>query len=160
RAAMEGVLRAEDSEYVHHTRVASRRLRSILPLFAECLSRKACDRWRKQLRRLTRALGEARDTDVQITCGQGFLDRDASAEDRPGVGRLLLRLQQRRHVLQGSVLEALAWFVASQVTEEMEQTLTELAKASQTSGVYTPGHYVYRQTGKVMCDQLKALQAY
>src|SRR5262249_20671981 len=71
-----------------------------------------------------------------------------------------LRLQQRRHVLQGSVLEALAWFVASQVTEEMEQTLTELAKASQTSGVYTPGHYVYRQTGKVMCDQLKALQAY
>ena len=99
-AAMEGVRRAEDSECVHHMRVASRRLRSILPLFAVCLSRKACDRWRKQLRRLTRALGEARDTDVQIACVQCFLDREASAQERPGVERLRLRLQQRRHVLQ------------------------------------------------------------
>jgi CHAD domain-containing protein len=160
RAAMEGVRQAEDSECVHHTRVASRRLRSILPLFATCLSRKACDRWRKQLRRLTRALGEARDTDVQIACVQGFLDQEASAQERPGVERLLLRLQQRRHVLQESVLEALERFAASQITEEIEQILTQLARASQTSSVETPGHYMYRQTGKVMWDQLKALQAY
>src|SRR5713101_131347 len=159
-AAMEGVRRAEDSECVHHMRVASRRLRSILPLFAVCLSRKACDRWRKQLRRLTRALGEARDTDVQIACVQCFLDREASAQEHPGVERLRLRLQQRRHVLQESVLEALERFVASRGTEEMGQTLIQLAKASQASGVDTPGHYVYRQTRKVMRDQLKALQAY
>src|SRR5438067_12983949 len=59
------VHQTEDSEYVHRMRVASRRMRSFLPLFALCLSRKTCDRWRKQLRRFTRALGEARDTDVQ-----------------------------------------------------------------------------------------------
>ena len=158
--AIECVRQAEDSECVHHMRVASRRLRSILPLFAVGLSRQACDRWRKQLRRLTRALGEGRDTDVQSACVQRFLDREARAQERPGVERLRLRLQQRRHVLQESVLEALERFVASQVTEEMEQTLTQLAKTSQTSGVDTPGHYVYRQTGKVMRDQLKALQAY
>src|SRR5437867_3068116 len=50
------VLQTEDRECVHRVRVASRRLRSFLPLFAVCLSRKTCDRWRKQLRRLTRAL--------------------------------------------------------------------------------------------------------
>src|SRR5262245_17223097 len=82
-AAVEGVRRAEDSECVHHLRVASRRLRSILPLLAVCLLRQACERWRKQLRRLTRTLGEARDIDVQSACVQHFLDHEASAEERP-----------------------------------------------------------------------------
>lgn len=159
-AAIEGVRRAEDSECVHDMRVASRRLRSILSLLAVCLSRQTCDRWRKQLRRLTRALGEARDTDVQIAGVQRFLDQEASAQERPGVERLLLRLQQRRQALQRSVLEALDRFVASRLTEEMEQALTQLAHASRASGVDTPGHYVYRQTGTAIRARLKALQAY
>src|SRR5215470_19289049 len=99
-AALEGVRRAENSECVHDMRVASRRLRSVLPLLTLCLRRKTCDRWQKQLRHLTRGLGKARDTDVQITCVQHFLDQEASTYERPGVERLLLRLQQRRQALQ------------------------------------------------------------
>jgi len=159
-AAMKGVRRAEDSECVHHLRVASRRLRSILPLLAVCLARQTCHRWRKQLRRLTRSLGEARDTDVQIACVQRFLDQEARTHERPGVERLLLRLQQRRQALQESVLVALERLVASRLSKEMGQTLTQLAAAYQAWGADTPGHYVYRQVGKAMRDRLKALQAY
>src|SRR5262249_30426429 len=151
-----GVRRAEDSECVHDLRVASRRLRSIVPLLAVCLSQQMCGRWRKQLRRLTRALGEARDLDVQSACVQRFLDREASPQERPGVERLLLRLQQRRQGLQESVLEALERFVARQLIEEMEQALTQLAQASQASGGDTPGHFVYRQTGKGIREHLEA----
>ena len=97
------VPQTEDRECVHRVRVASRRLRSFLPLFALCLSRKTCDRWRKQLRRLTRALGEARDTDVQIACVEQVLEQQASREERPGLERLRLRLQQRRRALQAPV---------------------------------------------------------
>jgi len=158
--AMEGVRRAEDSEYVHDMRVASRRLRSVLPLFAACLSRQTCDRWRKPLRRLTRALEEARDTDIQIACVHHFLDHEANAQERHGAERLLLRLQQRRHALQGPMVEASERFVASQLTEEMEQTLTHLAHASRVSGADTPGRYVYRKTRKAIRARLKALQAY
>lgn len=158
-AAMEGVRRAQDSACVHHMRVTLRRLRSILPLLAVCLSRRTCDRWRKQLRRLTRALGEARDTDVQIACVQRFLDQEASPQERPGVARLLLRLQQRRHVLQGPVLEALERCAASRLTEAMGQTLTHMAHAHRACSADTPGHYVYRQTGKVIRARLRALQA-
>jgi len=159
-AAVEGVRRGEDSECVHHLRVASRRLRSTLSLLAVCLGRQTCDRWRKQLRRLTRALGEARDTDVQSACVQHFLDREASAQERPGVERLLLRLQQRRQALQEAVLEALERFVARQRPKEMEQTLTHLAHAHRACGADTPGHYVYRQTDTAIRARLKALQAY
>src|SRR5262249_37181006 len=159
-AALEGVRRAEDSECVHDMRVASRRLRSLLPLLTLCFRRKTCDCWQKQLRHLTRGLGKARDTDVQITCVQHFLDQEASAQERPGVERLLLRLQQRRQTLQESVLEALEQFVASRLIEEMEQTLTQLAAAHQAGGAETPGYYVYRQLWKALRTQLKALQAY
>lgn len=159
-AAMEGIRRAKDSECVHDMRVASRRLRSILSLLARCLSRKTCDRWREQLRRLTRALGEARDADVQIACVQHFLDQAAGPRERPGVERLCLRLQQRRQGLQEAVLEALERFVASGLTEEMGQTFTQLAQAHQVSGADTPGYYMYRQIGQAMRTRLAALQAY
>jgi CHAD domain-containing protein len=159
-AAMEGVRRAEDSECVHDMRVATRRLRSILPLLTMCLGRKACDRWWKQLRRLTRGLGEARDTDVQIAGVQHFLEQEASAQERPGVERLLLRLRQRRQALQESVLEACERFVASRLTEEMGHTLTQLASAHQAGSADTPGYYVYRQLWKAIRTRLKALQAY
>ena len=55
RAEMDGVRHAEGPECVHRMRVASRRLRSVLPLFAPSLSLQTRARWRKQLRRVTRA---------------------------------------------------------------------------------------------------------
>ena len=154
------VHQTEDSECVHDMRVASRRLRSFLPLFAECLSRKACNRWRKQLRRLTRALGEVRDTDVQIACVKDFLEHQASLEERPGIERLLLRLQQRRQALQEPVGQAIERFTASQLAEEMEQTLMQLVYVSQASGADIPGPYVYRKIRKVVRVRLKAFQVY
>lgn len=154
------VPRTEDSECVHRMRVASRRLRSFLPLFALCLSRKTCDRWRKQLRRLTRALGEIRDVDVQITCVEHFLGHQASREERPGIERLLLRLQQRRRALQAPVEQAIERFTASQLAEEMEQTLMHLVYVSQASGADIPGPYVYRKLRKAIRTRLKALQRY
>jgi len=140
--------------------VASRRLRSFLPLFALCLPRKTCDRWRKQLRRLTRALGEARDIDVQIACVEHVLEQQASLEERPGLERLLLRLQQRRHALHAPVGQAIERFSASQLAEEMEQTLMHLVYVSQASGADIPGPYVYRQIRKAVRARLKAFQRY
>jgi len=67
-AERDEVRQTEDRECVHRMRVASRRLRTVLPLLATSLSRQTCARWRKQSRRITRALGAARDTDIQMAC--------------------------------------------------------------------------------------------
>jgi putative phosphoesterase len=61
-----GVRKAEDVECVHRMRVASRRLRAVLSLSPGCVGRKELRRWRREIRSLTRALGEARDADVQL----------------------------------------------------------------------------------------------
>lgn len=72
-AELQGVLKDDDIEYVHRSRVATRRIRAAFPLFAECLPAERQRTWGKQIRRLTRSLGEARDLDVQVEFVRTFL---------------------------------------------------------------------------------------
>ncbi len=60
-AALEG-----DTSAVHQARVASRRLREALPVFGAALHRRRVRRLGTRLRRLTRALGEVRESDVLL----------------------------------------------------------------------------------------------
>src|SRR5207244_2764377 len=53
----------KDPEYVHQLRVGTRRAGAAVEIFSLCLSGKAYKAARKQLRRLRRAAGEARDWD-------------------------------------------------------------------------------------------------
>jgi CHAD domain-containing protein len=59
-----GTREGRDPEELHKMRVASRRLRAALATFAPLLPRKRLDRRRRELRRLTRALGTVRECDV------------------------------------------------------------------------------------------------
>src|SRR5690242_19716355 len=54
----------KDIENVHQLRVATRRTAAALRMFAMCLPQKRAKTARKQLRRLRRAAGDARDWDV------------------------------------------------------------------------------------------------
>ena len=71
---IDGVRKAEDIECIHDMRVATRRMRSALALFERCLSGKNYKKWNKQMRSVTRALGIARDADVQMDFLQEFMD--------------------------------------------------------------------------------------
>ncbi len=67
-----------DPEHVHQLRVATRRGRAVLDVFAVCLPAKVVKRARRALRDLRRAAGEARDWDV-------FLQTLAERQRRPPV---------------------------------------------------------------------------
>ena len=60
-------------------RVASRRLRAALPLFRTCFPAKQYTRWMHEIAIITRALGEARDTDVQIAYLTRYGKKSAAA---------------------------------------------------------------------------------
>jgi CHAD domain-containing protein len=156
----EGVRRAEERRPLHRMRVASRRLRSLLPWFAVCLPRKQCALWRKEMRRLARGLGEARDTDVQIASVEHYLDADSQEQDRLGVRRLLLRLQQQRQQQQEHVITALDRLERGHVLEKMEDTLHGLAAQAHAHQVEAQSPYVYRKARKVIQARLNALLAY
>ncbi|MBI1370758.1 MAG: CHAD domain-containing protein [Planctomycetes bacterium] len=131
---MHGARRAEDIEFVHQLRVASRRLRNALDLFDEALPRKLARRWTKQIRRLAKAMGAARDLDVQMVVVEKYLKELKAAGDRehrPGVERLLLRLSQQRGDVQPDVAGALDRFESSGTLEQMRESLVGMKVAAR-----------------------------
>jgi CHAD domain-containing protein len=101
-----GVLDTEDIERVHDMRVATRRLRAVLEIFAPCFPGKAHPAALRDVRRLADALGERRDPDVQIA----WLERYAAgapAADRPGVESMIALLRERQAAANRRLGEAL-----------------------------------------------------
>lgn len=122
-----GVRQGRDIEAVHRMRVASRRLRTALRLFEELWPPRRGKAWQREVRRVTRSLGEARDADVQILFVEGELRSCREPGLRRGLARLRLRLRQRRANLQARVVKRVNRLVAGGVMEEMEQDLAPLA---------------------------------
>jgi CHAD domain-containing protein len=157
---MDGVRLAQDIECVHQMRVASRRLRSALALFEECMPRKKLPDWQKRIRRITRALGAARDTDVQIDWLDETLRDLADARHKAGIERLRLRLRQRREQLQADVVHTLDQLVASRVAGEMEQTLRQDLVQARLGQVKTDSPYVYARAHAAIALRLEEFLAY
>lgn len=123
---IDGVRLAEDIECVHRMRVASRRVRNALALFGDDLPQKQYDMWRVELRRITRVLGAARDTDVQIAWVEDFSNQMTDADLRLGVERLLLRLRQQRAQWQNKIVKTLDRLEDKRILDNMYETLHEL----------------------------------
>ena len=126
-----GVRLAEDPECLHRMRVASRRLRNMLDLFAPWLPAKTLPDWVKAVRRVTRALGAARDLDVQLLFISDFRDSLSDVRLRYGLSRLLLRLQQQRARRQPRVLDILDELERGRMTGALEQHLRQMRVKAQ-----------------------------
>ncbi len=127
----EGVRKGEDIEAIHRMRVASRRLRAALPLFGPAISAKKHLIWIKHISRLTKALGAARDSDVQIDHLNEYYQGLPPGPARPGARRLLLRLRQQRQKLQSAVNDALDDVIQSSILMEMERKLRPIIEDLQ-----------------------------
>lgn len=71
--ASEGPLRRDDHDSVHQTRIAVRRLRSLLKEYRGVIDRKAANRLRRQLKVWGDELGVVRDAEVRASRGEAML---------------------------------------------------------------------------------------
>lgn len=84
-------LRDGSSDAIHNGRIATRRMRTVLPLLAGRLTPSDLEHFRRTLKRLTRRLGRARDLDVQLE----LLDELEPAAPNTGEDVQSLRAQWR-----------------------------------------------------------------
>ena len=137
---IEGVKAADDIEYVHRMRVASRRLRAALPLFASCVEQDRFRQWTAELKKITKALGEARDTDVQLAflysrakvlkkqtvrASTPHQRARANPEFAHEIDVFIHRLTRRRSMLQQHVLVALEHLEQSGVIADIRKAFLE-----------------------------------
>jgi len=117
------VLDLSDVEHVHDMRVATRRLRAALEIFEPCFPRKRHRKALKKVKALADALGERRDTDVEIAMLEGLLD-DAAEADRSAMRVLIDELGVR----QAEANEALAPYITPKRLKKLRRRLMRLVK--------------------------------
>src|SRR5215211_8205587 len=91
----EGVLDTRDIERVHDMRVASRRLRAVLEIFAPCFPQSEFKGVLRDVKQLADALGERRDPDVHIDALRSF-SKSLIAANKHGVARLIAEQRERQ----------------------------------------------------------------
>jgi CHAD domain-containing protein len=122
-AHAEGVLDLGEIERVHDMRVATRRLRAALEIFAPCFPRKRHRKALKKVKALADALGERRDADVEIELLAGIAGEVEEA-DREVLDALVAERRER----QGEANEELAAYVTSKRLKKLRRRLKKLVK--------------------------------
>ena len=154
-AEVEGVRAAEDIECIHRMRVATRRMRTALTLFSDCFPKQDYKKIQKDVRKVTRALGEARDLDVQLEVIEASLEEFPNPVFQPGIKRLKLRLTQRRAEVQQHVDAAMDKMLADHLMERLEAWAAPLLEQSKSVYLYTPALYQLAFRGiQVRIDEL------
>jgi CHAD domain-containing protein len=122
----EGVLDTEDIEPLHDMRVATRRLRAALEVFAACFSRKRYRKALKRVKALADALGERRDRDVEIA----FLTEFAGAapeSERPALAARIARLREEQRIAN----EELAPLLTAKRLRKLRRRLEKLVAGAE-----------------------------
>jgi putative phosphoesterase len=145
---VEGVRKSNDIEYIHKTRVASRRIRAALPLFADCIPKKEYKNWLKEINRVTRTLGSARDIDVQIASVNKYLDGLSDKNVNIGVEILLSKHVERRRNMQTEINNKLNQLRNSHLIENIRDYCQQVKQRSNAIGASTdtPSTYIKAHT--------------
>jgi CHAD domain-containing protein len=146
RQETEGVRQAKDIEYIHRMRVASRRLSSALHAFEDYLPPKKVSAWQKEVRAVTKALGKARDADVQLAVIDQFSQTHPEPAWKAGLRRLTLRLNQKRARYQNGVDSALDSFEQGHTLDELAEHTTRILRRQDRTYLYTPAIYMRAYT--------------
>lgn len=114
------VLDIADIEGVHEMRVATRRLRAALEVFAPCLHRKRGARALREVKALAGALGERRDRDVQLEL-LAALQRESAGAERRALELLAQELRDEQRGANAELADALAHAKRTRLHRRLEK---------------------------------------
>ena len=157
---IDGIRKAEDIEFIHRARVATRRLRAGLRFFADCLPDERVRVWRKELRRLGSSLGRARDQDVQIAFLCDLLSQLRALDYVAGVARVLVRWERRREKLQPEVLRATRRLLSSRILRDMLVATKKWRAESEKEEPWRPSPSLLAHGEKHITGRLEELRAF
>ncbi len=124
----DGVLDTAEIEAVHDMRVATRRLRAALEVFAPCFPAKQHRAILKEVKAIADALGDRRDRDVAITALERFAE-SIPRPDRPGISSLIDGFAAE----QLDANRRLAAFVEPDRLSALQQALRELTASARSA---------------------------
>ena len=119
----DGVLDLDDVERVHAMRVATRRLRASLEVFASCFDPDRFEVALRDVKALADALGERRDRDVALLMLEEFSGGLAAA-DRRGIDRLADEIRGEQRTANEGLADALGGERLSLLSRRLDDLVT------------------------------------
>jgi len=138
---MLSVKKRKESDDIHDLRVASRRIRAALEIFAPLLPQKKMPLWENSIRKLTKAFGSTRDLDVQIEFINLLYHQGSDKTLKPGIRRLLLRLKQKRQGFQKNLQETLSDYQQKNILNKMLVSLEPIISVEPNPQQFPPDLY-------------------
>jgi len=114
-----------DIEGVHDMRVATRRLRAAMEIFAPCFPKKRHKKALREVKELADVLGERRDPDVMIERLRA-IQADLTKEDRPGIDSLCDELRASQDEANRRLSEALTHAREEKLPERLRLLAAEV----------------------------------
>jgi len=118
-------LDTDDIEGVHDMRVATRRLRAAMEIFAPCFPRKRHRKALREVRDLADLLGTRRDPDVMIERLHA-IEASLTQEDRPGIESLCDELRAGQAEANRGLSDGLARARADRLPERLRLLAAEV----------------------------------
>lgn len=122
-----GVLDTAEIDRVHDMRVATRRLRAAMELFEPCFPPKLYRKARGEVKELADALGQRRDSDVEIEFLERFIEEGVDDVDLEQVALLVVQ----RRVEQMRANDDLVPFVSEQRLAKLRRRLDRLSDGAK-----------------------------
>ena len=115
-------------------RVATRRLRAAMEIFAPCFPRKPHRRALKEVKAIADALGERRDRDVAIEALEGYA-AGVGAADRDGVELLLVALRREQEGANDALVPFVAKDRLAALRGSVDEMVEDVRRGAETGGV-------------------------
>jgi CHAD domain-containing protein len=122
----ENVLDTTDIERVHDMRVATRRLRAVLEIFAPCFPKREHREILTEVKALADALGDRRDPDVHIAALETFAE-SARPSSRAGVRLLTGRFRDEQAEANARLAQALQRAEEARLDERLHELVAAVA---------------------------------
>jgi CHAD domain-containing protein len=133
----DNVLDMSDIERVHDMRVATRRLRAAMEIFAPCFPKKQFRGLLREVKVLADALGARRDADVAIA-GMERVVAELPVGDRAGVNHLLAELRAEQQDANDALAEMLSQIESNRLHERLLALAAEKGAASGAPAAEVP----------------------
>jgi CHAD domain-containing protein len=155
-----GTRLGEDIEALHDMRVATRRMRSAIPIFAPYFDKRVVRKFNKGLRRTGRALGRVRDLDVFMEKAQAYIDIGESLEPG-GLDPLITDWKEERKDARKVMLEYLESNRYKQFVQDFAEFLeTEGAGVREQSDVRPSAHIVFQAVPLLIYQRDSVVRGY
>jgi adenylate cyclase len=150
-----GALTHDDPEFIHQLRVALRRLRTLLRIFAAQLPEGFAERWQAQFGQLANDVGLARDLDVMH---DSLLQEPSRGPDAPAFEALIEYLRDASRVARTKVRTVLHSADARILLLQFSKALHTLPAAADSPDMQIFAHNCLRKLRKQVANRLKQAQ--